>query len=117
MIKGGRSKQPLAKKRRRRTKAENQRYHAKKRAKERYDLELNRAKLEELVSMIQNGEAVKYDQRSLRSASYIVIYEFQYLRIVYDRHRKTIVTFLPLPDDAIEHYHGISRVQSAVSSG
>jgi len=86
-------------------KAQCQRVHAKKRALERYDLDLNRDALEEIVSRIQNGVGIKMVlKQSLRISHYEMTVQEKLVRVVYDRSRKTVVTFLPLiPATDIQH--------------
>ena len=78
-------------------KAQAQRIHAKKRALERYDLDLNREKLEEIVKRIQSGVGIRMVLRqSLRISHYEMTVQEKLVRVVYDRQRKTVVTFLPV---------------------
>jgi hypothetical protein len=73
-----------------------ERIHAKRRALERYNLGLNREQLNELTQMIQQGKSRFLEKQSLR----VSIHELQAfdrtLYVVYDKNRKTIITFLPL---------------------
>lgn len=77
------------------SKAKAQRHHAKRRAFERYGLQLNRAAYQALVAQIHSGQSVCVERQSLRIAVHRVVYEQQVYHVVYDRVRKTIVTFLP----------------------
>lgn len=72
-----------------------QRLHAKKRASERYDLELNRKQLDQIVELIQTNQAFFIKRRSNRITLFQVYFEDQWLKVVYDSVRKNIVTFLP----------------------
>lgn len=72
-----------------------QRKHAKRRALERYDLALNRDDLRAWVKQIQEGQARKLEQQSLRVGKYVITHQGQEVVVIYDRHRKTIVTCLP----------------------
>jgi hypothetical protein len=72
-----------------------QRRHAKRRAAERYGLELNRHDMRTLVEQIQHGDAEFIERQSLRVSVWWVTVGGKRCRVVYDRLRKTIVTFLP----------------------
>lgn len=77
------------------SKAKGQRIHAKRRALERYDLDLNRHQMDELVRMIQRGQGRLLEKQSLRVSTFELNAFDKILYVVYDKHRKTIVTFLP----------------------
>ena len=77
-------------------KAKSQRKHAIKRALQRYDLDINQEKLVELVQSIQNGKAKFLEKQSLRVSIFEVEVNGKKTRVVYDKIRKTIVSFLPL---------------------
>jgi len=77
-------------------KLHSQRRHAKRRASERYDLHLNRMDLKQLVTKIQNSDGKFVESLSLRTAVWLLEHEGKPVKVVYDRNRKTIVTFLPL---------------------
>lgn len=78
------------------TKTRAQRIHARRRALERYELDLNRHDLREVVESIQAGKATFVRRQSLRVSIWEVTVKGQACRVVYDKLRKTIVTFLPL---------------------
>jgi hypothetical protein len=77
------------------TKLHAQRRHAKLRAQERYGLSLNRIDLREIAGLIQQGKAVFLRRQSLRVSHWLVEVGGKSARVVYDRKRKTVVTFLP----------------------
>lgn len=75
-------------------KADCQRIHATKRAKERFDLDLNSKDYDQLVNMIQKGKAKFLRKQSNRVSLFNVNFKEQDMDIVYDKNRKTVVTFL-----------------------
>ncbi len=88
----------MKKKRRRSDKATAQRYHARQRALERYGLDLTDDDLEVLVRRVQAGTDVTlFDKQSHRVTTWIMNVRGITCRVVYDKTRKTIVSFLPLP--------------------
>ena len=100
------------------SKKECQVIHAKRRAFERYGLELNHARYRDMViefqKMTQAGYLTKeylYDGGKHKNPTLVrkisnrmTIHDFPYndnvYRIVYDKMRKVIVTFLPMNDDS-----------------
>lgn len=78
-----------------RTKKDNQIAHAKKRAAERYGLVLNRREYMEVVNLIQDGKAQFMYRTSNRLAVFSLTYMETDVVVVYDKQRKTVVTFLP----------------------
>lgn len=81
-----------------RSKKLNQRIHAKKRALERFDLDLNRDDLNKIKYLIQNKKTLMLERSSLRVTIHRVDYKGKRMRVVYDKLRKNIVTFLPMED-------------------
>lgn len=71
-------------------KKQSQRIHAKRRAKERYGVELNSKDLKSLVTKIQKGDAEFVRKISLTRSVFIV----DGRKVVYDKLRKNIATFL-----------------------
>jgi hypothetical protein len=71
------------------------RVHAKKRAKERYGLDLNRTQLQEIIGKCRNGSAKLLRHHSLRVREFLVAWQGLELRVLYDKLRKEIITFLP----------------------
>lgn len=81
------------------SKAKRQRLHAKKRARQRYDLDLNRKDLDAIVKQIQSSTDAFFIKRSSQRVTlWYVIYNKIPLRVVYDKDRKNVVTFLPWKD-------------------
>lgn len=77
-------------------KAEAQNRHAKRRALERYGIDLNRHKRQEIINKIHNGIAVLVRKQSHRVSIFSVKFEGQEVIVVYDKQRKTLASFLPL---------------------
>jgi hypothetical protein len=72
-----------------------QRRHAKRRAQERFGLEVNHEQYRELVRQIQVGKA-QFIERQFRSRTHWwVTIDGKQARVVYDKDRHTIITFLP----------------------
>jgi hypothetical protein len=78
-----------------RSKLRAQRKHAKRRALERYGLGLGRSDIAEVVKKIQAGEAVFVEKQSGRVSVWDVEVGGKTARVVYDKLRKNIATFLP----------------------
>jgi hypothetical protein len=77
------------------TKAEAQRRHAKRRAKERIGINLDDEFYDELVLMIQRGKAEFAGRDSKAFSKWRFYFNSKPYIAVYDKKRKTIVTFLP----------------------
>jgi hypothetical protein len=93
------------------SKRESQLHHAQNRGWERYGLPLDAAGLDKVVRQIQSGQATFVGRESLRVSIFDVAMEGGTVcRVVYDRHRKSVVTFLPVADKAGDvpwrHYRG-----------
>jgi hypothetical protein len=69
--------------------------HAKKRAEERYGLNLNKEARHEIVSMIQTNQAEFVGKQSNTRSLWRVNYQDQSLNVVYDKARSTMCTVLP----------------------
>ena len=69
--------------------------HAKKRAEERYGLNLNKEARHEIVSMIQTNQAEFVGKQSNNRTLWRVNYQEQSLNVVYDKARSTMCTVLP----------------------
>ena len=77
------------------THRECERIHTKKRLKQRYDVELNRHDIREIVWKIQKQDGILLrDQPSNRSV-WMVDYKGATYKVVYDRVTKTLATVLP----------------------
>jgi predicted HTH domain antitoxin len=75
-----------------------ERVHAKRRAKERYGIELNASSYEEINNIIRTGNAKLLKKQSLTRKLYEVRYRGILLKVAYDKARGQVVTFLPLQD-------------------
>ena len=75
-------------------KAKSQFIHARRRAKERYDIFLSKEEYDELVTLIQDQKAETLYKQSNRISVKKITYKEQTLFVVYDNMRNTIVTFL-----------------------
>lgn len=69
-------------------------YHAKKRAWERFGLSLNNDNINDIVKVIQKNEAKFIDRESLRVSRWLLDVSGVTVVAVYDKTRKTIITFL-----------------------
>ena len=76
-------------------KAQTQRRHAQRRAYERHGLQLTRHDLNEIVRQIQAGKAHFVERQSHRVSLFDIDIDGRSARVVYDKQRKTIVSFLP----------------------
>lgn len=79
-------------------KAQSQAKHAKRRALERYDLELSDRDLREIVRLIQAGKAQKTLKQSHRVTVCWLQFQGKTIKVVYDKSRKSIASFLPMED-------------------
>lgn len=79
-------------------KTQAQRIHASRRAAERYGMKFGRAEQREFVKAIQTGKSTVIEKQSHRVTVHELIIEGEPVRVVYDRIRKTIVTFLPFEE-------------------
>ena len=79
-------------------KARQQTRHAKRRAFERYKLDLNDSDLLSLAKDIQNGRATHIFKQSQRVSIFRMMCKNTDVQVVYDGQRKTIVTFIPLDE-------------------
>ena len=78
--------------------------HAKKRAEERYGLNLNKEARHEIVQMIQTNQAEFVGKQSNNRTLWRVNYQEQSLNVVYDKARSTMCTVLP--QNAVEFQSG-----------
>lgn len=69
--------------------------HSKRRAASRYGLNLNDDDIKAISGMIRRKEGKCLKVESLRVSQWEVEYRGNILRVVYDKKRKTTVTFLP----------------------
>lgn len=76
-------------------KARAQRFHARFRAQERYNLKYNRNDLQFIRKEISEGKAELVRVQSCRVSHYKIEIRDQSCWVVYDHHRQEVVTFLP----------------------
>lgn len=72
-----------------------QRAHAKKRAKQRYGLKLNRSDILFMIQKINNKEAIYLCTESRTRTHYILYFKEMWVIVVYDRGKNNIATFMP----------------------
>ena len=75
-------------------KTTSQKIHAVKRYKERYGVRLSNQVYSELIALVQSGAATTIIKQSNRVSIRQIEYKSKEYFFVYDRRRKTIVTFL-----------------------
>jgi hypothetical protein len=71
------------------------RVHAKRRAKTRYGLTINKFRRRQIVCLIQGEKGRFLKRHSRRVSEWEIVFEGKKLRLLYDRNRKEIITFLP----------------------
>jgi len=76
-----------------------QRIHARRRAAERYGITLDSELRNALIAEIQRGVTTIMFRQSLRVSIHRVDLDGRVYRVVYDKRRKELVTFLPLDGD------------------
>lgn len=80
--------------------------HALRRARDRYDLDLNEEDLNAMVRQIQTKTNAQHIYtQSNRVTLWLVQYQGQQCRVVYDRSRKVIVSFLPKESNPLHPAH------------
>lgn len=77
------------------TKRRSQLKHARRRARERYDLNLDPSEVACIVNKIVRGESIVLARQSVRVSVHQVFYKDRWLIAVYDRKRRQIASFLP----------------------
>lgn len=87
---------------RRKTKTENQKRHAKRRALQRFGIELTDEKRQNILNQINSGKSRLVRRQSHRVAIHEVTLDGVLIHVVYDKHRKEVVTLLP-PEWTDEH--------------
>lgn len=78
-----------------------QKKHAIKRCGERLGIDLTDRDYDELIKEIQEGKAIHHSKQSNRVSRFKITIQGEEVLAVYDKHRKTIVTFLHLNPDPI----------------
>lgn len=81
------------------TKKYKQRIHAKKRARQRLGVSLNSDELRDVARLIRSGESYPIERQSNRVVLHLVFVCDEWMKVVYDKNTKNIVTFL-YPDDS-----------------
>lgn len=79
--------------------------HAKKRAKERYGIDLDKKIHKAIVDMIQAGEAIFLGRQTNSRTMWIVDIKGIQMRVLYDNNQHNLVTVLP---PIIEDWEGVS---------
>lgn len=69
--------------------------HSKRRASERYGVNIGRAGLWDIVNKIRSGRAIFIRKETNRISEWKVEHGGVLMRVIYDRRRKMVVTFLP----------------------
>lgn len=77
------------------TRKQKQAAHAKRRAHERFGLELTKDKRKAIIRMIQENKAQFVRKQSLRVSHWVVEFEGVKMPVVYDSKRHTLATVLP----------------------
>lgn len=92
-----------------------QRNHAKRRASERYNLQLNKDKFNELIAILQHNftRSLVIKQSHRVSVHLLHLIDDSRYLVVYDNKRKTIVTFLPkeLINDIERNRHNLKTIR------
>lgn len=78
----------------RRSKSKDQQKHFKRRALERFGLHVDKNQYAEIIRMIQAGEGKFVEKQSKRVTVWELEIDDETMRVVYDKHRKTVVTAL-----------------------
>mgnify|MGYP006189081269 CR=1 FL=1 len=77
------------------TKKRQQRRHAQKRALQRYGIDLTKSTRDALIKRIQSGDYEFCEKQSNRVTHFVMKLDGELVRLVYDKLRREIVTFLP----------------------
>ena len=104
----------------RRDKAECQRIHAKRRALQRFAINLDSHKQDEIVKLIQEGKATFLRRDSTRVSIFAIRFESKLLKVVYDSQRKTLASVLPMTEEELSvcgcnHKHCLSSCGVKIS--
>lgn len=76
------------------SKAANQAIHARRRADERFSMELNRADMRNLAYAIQRQQTICVFRQSRRVSHHLIFFRGQLVKLVYDCKRSQVITFL-----------------------
>lgn len=78
-----------------------QQRHARRRARERYGIELGRSTRQEIITAIHGGRSTFIRRQSHRVTVHdVLLDDGDHVRVVYDSQRHEVVTFLPRPFEA-----------------
>jgi len=77
------------------SKKKQQKNHARARAAQRFGMIVTNAQMDDIVGQIQSGSATFVDKESNRVSLWRVKLEGDSFDVVYDKLRKTVVSFLP----------------------
>lgn len=81
-----------------RSKEDTVRRHARERGRERYGIEMGEHMERLIIGRITSGCSIPVERQSLRvSVHDVTLEDGQHVRVVYDKERRQIVTFLPMP--------------------
>lgn len=72
--------------------------HSKYRAWQRYDMQLNRLDLKEIINKIKTDKAYLIRRRSCRVTEWTVEIKGKIVRVLYDKTHCCILTFLPMQE-------------------
>lgn len=79
------------------------RVHAKRRAQSRYGLTINKFRRRQIICLVQGRKGVFLKEHSKRVSEWKIVFEGKELRLLYDRNRKEIITFLPPLETPLEN--------------
>ena len=86
-------------------KAKSQRIHAKKRAAERFGIELEDSAINRIITDIQSNRTEFLCKESNRISVHLIDLAGKLVRCVYDKERKEIVTFMPFNSNTCLRKH------------
>ncbi len=72
--------------------------HAKNRAKERYGIDFTRKKHDEVVCIIHSSKFLHTEELTRRVRLYDIMLDGVLVRILFDRKRQQVITFLPIKE-------------------
>lgn len=73
-----------------------QRLHARRRARERYGLNLSNKDITQIVRSIRSGGSISTTKQTNTRTLHVIIYDGQEMRVIYDNKRHNVCTFLPV---------------------
>ena len=84
------------------SKKEAERKHSKRRAYERYNFELTKEMRSRIIGIIRNQKASFLGRTSRNRTIWMVELDRKFFKVVYDKKRHELVTFLPYPGHEIQ---------------